>query len=167
MALRQGVGQLPRDRAETEKIQDLVGGASKIALVRTRGCRTAVETKQAGARTQVVRDDDVVAHAHRLEYGGFLEGAYDAGTRHDVRGEAGDASTAQQHFAVARPHKRGDQLEQSGLAGAVWPDHRKALALAHAERDAIDSDEATEAFAQGFDLKQLRHGSALLPPRRK
>ena len=34
---------------------------------------------------QVVGNDDVFAHTHALEDGGFLEGAHHAGTGHDVR----------------------------------------------------------------------------------
>ena len=56
----------------------------------------------------------------------------------------------------ARRKYAGDQVEQRGLAGAVRPDDRLAVAGHDLERDAAHGMKAAEALRQPFQLKDRR-----------
>src|SRR5690606_21629593 len=108
----------------------------------------------------VLRDDQVLEHAHLAEQPDVLEGARDPGTR-----DAKPLHLLEQkllavgmvgELADGRLVEAGQAVEHRGLAGAVRPDDRGDLALVRGEREVVDRDQAAEAHGQVLHLAQRR-----------
>ena len=78
-----------------------------------------------------------------------------------MRRQVGNALTLEPHFALARPEKGSDELEERRLAGAVGPDHRQDLAFSDREGHAIHGDKTAEALAEIGDFSRFRNGKQL------
>ena len=86
----------------------------KAASSRRAAAGAEEEAEQARPRTQMVGDDDVVAHPHALEDRRLLEGAHDAPAGHDVRRQARDALALE---AALRPTvgRRNDEISLNSV----------------------------------------------------
>src|SRR5262249_62264140 len=62
--------------------------------------------------------------------------------------ERRDLVPTEHDAAAVRLEHAGHQVDQRGLAGAVWPDQRIALAGRKIERDVLGDDERAEALVQ-------------------
>src|SRR5690606_27082882 len=97
---------------------------------------------------------DVLAHRHRTEGRGDLEGAPDTeppdpSWRHADRIPAQNADGADIGRQLAHQH-----VEAGRLAGPVRPDQRDDLAGRHFQADVVDRDDAAEGPAQAGHLEQ-------------
>ena len=110
----------------------------------------------------MVRHDDVLAHRHRLEDGGFLEGAHHAFAGYRVRRQVANALAAQQHFTGTGVHKRGDQFEQRGLTRAIGPNHRQNFAFVDGEANVVHRHQTAVTFGRAFDFENDAHERAPL-----
>ena len=162
MTLRQVRGQLIADRVQTQKVDDVIGGLGEQGFIGCGQLGAQKEAQQRGARAQVVRDDDVFPHRHGAENRGFLEGAHNAFAGHDMRCQIADALAPEQNLACAGLHKRGDQLEQRGLARAVGADDREDFALLDREADLVHRHQTAVAFCRAFDFEDGAHLRASL-----
>ncbi len=70
----------------------------------------------------------------------------DAGARAAVAGQRRDVDTTQQDLPLVGLERAGDELEQGGLAGAVWPNETQQIVLAHAQGDVVRGLYATEGL---------------------
>ena len=102
------------------------------------------------------RQQHVVEHGQAREQAGDLERARHAERGAAVALPAGDVLAEQQHLPGARRKNAGDQVEQRGLAGAVRPDDRLAVAGHDLERDAAHGMKAAKALGQPLQFKDGR-----------
>ena len=84
-----------------------------------------------------------------LESRVVLEDEADVAT---LRGEPGRVLAREQDLARVGPLEAGDDPQQSRLAGAAGPEHRRERALRDLERDIIDGEERAEALRDVADL---------------
>src|SRR5262249_33803046 len=104
------------------------------------------------------RDHDVLEYRELGEQLRILERLDHAQGRDDIRARTGDILPLPEHPARARRQQPGQQTEQRGLSGPVWPEYADDLALLDIERNVRYRDETTEALGEIFDLK--KHWSA-------
>ena len=88
-----------------------------------------------------------------------LEGA-DKPALHPLLGaERGDVLAAEQDLPAVRAQHAGHQVDQRGLARAIWPDQRVARAAGQRDFDILGDHERAEAFvepASGEDSRAHR-----------
>ncbi|MGY2931557.1 hypothetical protein ACVWZ6_001159 [Bradyrhizobium sp. GM6.1] len=72
----------------------------------------------------------------------------------------GDVGAVEQNAAARCAELAGDQVEISGLAGAVRADDRGEFARAEAASDAVDRDMAAEADGEVAGFEGQRHGGS-------
>jgi hypothetical protein len=89
-------------------------------------------------------DADVVKYRQVREQSDILKRPTNADFRDPVRWTREDAHAFHQDVTRARLVEPRQAIEQSCLAGAIWPDQTKNLPLAHLERNAVQRDDATE-----------------------
>src|SRR5262249_1933177 len=77
--------------------------------------------------------------------------------------EAVDRLAVEAHRAGLVHERAADAVDQGRLARAVGTDQADALALGDGEIDAVERDEAAEAFAQTRDLEQRSSHHFALP----
>src|SRR5262249_6546060 len=86
-----------------------------------------------------------------------LEGAGDTELHAPMRFEVRDRRTVEQDFAARRAQYAGEQVDEGGLASAVWTDQGVACALADRNRNSARCDDAAEALVEISRLKHRRH----------
>src|SRR4051812_10119776 len=89
--------------------------------------------ERAGGTMDAGGQHDVIEHGHLPERPHDLvserETAADAGRG----GFIGDVGTAEGDLTAVRAQQAGDDLDQRGLAGAVWPDQADEIAALYRE----------------------------------
>src|SRR5690606_34615162 len=78
-------------------------------------------------------------------------------------GITGGVDAVDAHGAAVGPHQRVEHAQRGGLAGTVGTEQAGDLAVARAERDAVDRDDVSEGLAQAGCLD---HGAAPLKSRK-
>src|SRR5690606_26848908 len=117
----------------------------------------------------------VLPHTQLREDIGDLEGARDPQAADPMRRQPGDVLALERHAAIAGTAPAGEQVVESGLAGAVGPDQRHFLPWPDVEADVLHGMHAAERLAQpaygknGFVHCRLNSQSRMVPrmPRRK
>ncbi|MNS88618.1 hypothetical protein D3C72_1225990 [compost metagenome] len=101
---------------------------------------------------------------HVLKQPGDLEGT-DEAALHPLAGtEAGHVLTGDAYCAGRGLEVAGDEIDESGLAGAIGADQHCAVSRRKRQRDIIGDDEAAEILLQAGDFE---NGAHLRPPRRR
>ena len=98
----------------------------------------------------------VLAHAHRAECGGDLEGAPHAPAPDIARRKPDEAPPIQRDVAGVGRELTVEQVEAGRLARSVWPDHGDELARGDAERHAAQRLHAAIALGEPLDHER-RH----------
>src|SRR5262249_9718934 len=111
------------------------------------------------------RQHDVVQQRLALEQRDDLIGAGEAEMRPPAAGNADKLAAEQADGARVGPQFAGDQVEQRGLAGAVWADDQPPLARLDAPLDVASDAQPTERLLQAADLERAHWPSSLLLPR--
>ena len=83
-----------------------------------------------------------------------LECAGDTEPVDAARIQVGDLAASPQHPAAAGRGDAGDQVEEGGLAGSVWPEQAKDLAGLNGQLDGVEGLEPAEANPQILKLQQ-------------
>ncbi len=108
----------------------------------------------------VLRDDQVLEHAHLAEQADVLKGARDAGAGDpealDLLEQDLLAVNVEGQLADGRLVEAGQAVEHGGLAGAIRADDRCDLALIRGERKVVDRHQTTKAHGEVVDLEQGR-----------
>src|ERR1700742_5109842 len=91
-----------------------------------------------------------------------------ANTMHGGFGRAVQANelVPQQHLALPRLHQSGHDFEQRGFTRAILAPQTHHLALAKAEIDRLERDNATERLSDAADFQKIRHLTILSLRRR-
>src|SRR6266446_534629 len=167
-----------------QPVARLLDGRALRACVRAKPQRPEHGISGGPHQRIVLRDQKVFQDRHALEQPDILERASDAGALRDqIVGHpleqkqnavaAADAACAplgqgaqliphagvaelQSDASLARLVKAGDAVEDSGLAGAVWPDQGGNSAAVGGEGEIINGDEAAEAHAEMLDAQHGR-----------
>src|SRR5262249_51054841 len=108
------------------------------------------------ATAGVGADEDVLEDGHRPEELDVLERPRDALADDARRRLAQERRAVERHRPRVRRVEPGDDVERGGLAGAVRADQPRDLPALDVERDAVESDDATEAKGDVLDSEQ-RH----------
>lgn len=98
----------------------------------------------------------VLGHRHLGEETDVLEGAGDAHLVDLHHGLPGRVVAIKQDGATRGPVHVGEQVEDRGLAGTVWPDDARDLRAAHGDVEVVHGREAPEVDAQ---VLRLQHGN--------
>ena len=110
------------------------------------------ERRDAG-RARVLRDHHVLEHRQVRHQSDVLEGAREAPADAKARGQRRDVRRLERDGSrIGRVHA-ADQVEDRGLAGAIRPDQREALAASDAEREIVDHLEPAEALGEVLYLE--------------
>ena len=94
------------------------------------------------------RERDGLERVEVREQAVDLEGADKAALDAEFRVEVGDRFVAEPDFAAVGLQHAGDQVDQRGLARAVWSDQCVAHALRQLERDVARHDQRAEALVE-------------------
>jgi hypothetical protein len=97
---------------------------------------------------EVIGDREVGEHAASLGQ------QADTPSGQHVRLGAGDGASVYGDRAGASRVQPGDDPQQGGLPGAVWPEHREQAALRHGQVDAVQH---LDARIRSDDARQLQH----------
>src|SRR5260370_773365 len=87
-----------------------------------------------------------------------LERTHQAAFGEPHRPDPGNALAHEQHLARGRGQEPGEQVDQGGLAGAVWPDHRDELVRLYGDTDIAQGAQFAEILADGSGLEERGHG---------
>src|SRR3972149_512619 len=121
--------------------------------------------REAAMLVQVAPDHDVVERAHVEEQLQVLKGARDAAGGEFVRRAAGQFPLLQHDAPGGGDVHAGEEVEQSGLAGAVRADDGEHRAARNREIEIGDRAHAAEFLAQPLYAQQA-HGAGLLEVKR-
>ena len=99
-------------------------------------------------------DENVFQHGHTGEEADILEGTCDAEIDDLIRLLAFDGGAVQDDIPFGHLIHAGDQVENGGLAGAVWPDDAEDLPFVYMEGHIGNSGEAAELFHYIFHFEQ-------------
>ncbi len=80
-----------------------------------------------------------------------------------LRPERGDVVVAEEDLAAVGPQHAGHQVDQRGLAGAVRPDQRIALAVRQIDLDVVGDHERAEALVEPA-RRERRSAHVAAPP---
>src|SRR5512142_60243 len=113
-------------------------------------------------RPEKCRGDDVVHHAHALERPDDLERPPHAAAADLVRFQAGNPFVLEKDVPAGRLVEAVHDVEDRGLARAVWPDEPHDLPPGHAEGDVLDGGQAAEEHGHLAHFKKT-HGCLPAP----
>src|SRR6185312_8212837 len=103
------------------------------------------------------RNAQVVGKRQARERPRQLEAARKSAVRALMRREAVHGVAVEVHAALLVLQGAADAIDQCALAGAVRADQAQPLAGIHLEIDAVERDEAAEAFADILHAEEGRH----------
>src|SRR5208337_3953843 len=178
---RRGFVEQQQVRLERERHRDLGGALVAMGKFPDQAVRLAGECRErerlfdaatkvgrlgtTEPRAQTIAGGDLGRDADVLEYGqlrkdfGDLERARHAETDPALRRYAGDVAAVEQDRAGGGRDEAADQIEESGLAGAVRADYGTQLALLDCHRYVAHGDETAETPGQ---IPDLEHAHAVL-----
>src|SRR5580658_60632 len=103
-----------------------------------------------------VADLDVLADTQTTEQAHGLKGPHYAGMWKAVARQSGTVAVADDDRAGERPLEAGEDVDQCGLASAVWANQADDLAAFEPNTDIVDRHEAAEP--DGHTLRLKGHG---------
>src|SRR5262249_46879020 len=143
-----------RASGEADLLEDLARRSAKRLVV----ARASPEA-EARAGVGLHREHDV---RERREVGVDacgLERAREALAGARRRGKRGDVVARETHLAAVRLDPAGELPDERRLPGAVRPDDRVRLALAHLEVDAVARAQSAEALREAARFEKATHGA--------
>jgi hypothetical protein len=131
----------------------LVGKAAALQQPGAAGVDLALAPTTAECRS----DHKVLEHGHAAERLRHLERARQPHAAAVLGLHAGDVVTLKHHTAGVGRNRTGNDAEQRGLAGAVWPDDAERLAAQKRKVDVVGDNDGAEALGDLFERENRRH----------
>ena len=97
------------------------------------------------------RDEQVLSYRERAKDARCLESAGKASSGEFAGAGVVDPHSGKPYLAVIRGKHAVDDVEQGGLAGAVWADETDNAVGLDRKRHFVKCNDAAEAFADGID----------------
>src|SRR5205085_604889 len=169
VSVRQAFGGRVAEATELKQVEHFHDVRGNGSFFFAKGPTAPEGMADAADQVQVERDADVVEHGQRRKETDVLKGARDTLAGDFMRLLSDNRFPLETDFAFARLIDSGDQIENGGLAGAVWTDQSDQFLFPDGQvqrrhrRQAAEPDGAFTQLQQGGGCGCPVHDGSLTP----